>query len=118
MFHRAQESKQAADGTGTHSGQRLRSPARSWADDPSHAPSIRQGERRETRDERTLVVMRNHLTVIRGQAQLIKRALASEGAIDARSASDRLDAIITSVDDASMELHHLQSSSRTRPADR
>lgn len=73
--------------------------------------------RRESRDEQTIVVMRNDLTVIRGQAQLIKRELAVRNAIDARLARKRLDAIIASVDEATIELHHLQSSRRPRQMD-
>lgn len=68
----------------------------------------------ETWDEQTFMVMRNDLTVIRGQAQLMQRALSGEACLDARSVRERLNAIITSVDEASLELQQLQSSARAR----
>lgn len=94
MTHREYEYSQSGDGT------RVR-------------PDV-HSERRETRDERTLMAMRNDLTVIRAQAQLMQRELSCEKRLDANAVNERLSAIISSVDEASLELQQLQSSTRGR----
>lgn len=94
MMQHEQEYSQSGDGAGVRSG---------WG-----------SERWETREERTFVAMRNDLTVIRGQAQLVQRALSCERGPDAHAVNERLAAIISSVDAASLELQQLQSSMRGR----
>lgn len=108
MSSRPPNIERAADGQGGQNPQNL-PPGKAW--------TWRQEARRESRADLTIEVMRNDLTVIRGQAQLIKRALAEATALDTRQARDRLDAIITSVDEASMELQQLQASHRSRSRD-
>lgn len=66
--------------------------------------------RHEGWQDQTIIVMRNDLTVIRGQAQLMKRALELQDTIDTREASVRLDAIIAAVDQAGIELQRWQAS--------
>lgn len=82
-------------------------------DDAGRRPATRP-EWRDARNERTFMVMRNDLTVIRGQAQLMQRAMDGQGCPDVRTVRERLDAIISSVDEASLELQQLQSSTRAR----
>lgn len=78
------------------------------AGQPVHARQVERA-RRESWQEQTFIVMRNDLTVIRGQAQLMKRALDMRDTADSRAASARLDAIIAAVDQASIELQHWQA---------
>jgi uncharacterized protein YoxC len=91
---------------------------RDYETNPAHGdagrrPSARP-EWRDARNERTFMVMRNDLTVIRGQAQLMQRAMNGAECPDATTVRERLDAIISSVDEASLELQQLQSSARAR----
>lgn len=73
-----------------------------------------QHPRQASRADQAIVGIENDLTVIRGQAQLIERELAAREAIDPRLAGRRVAAIISSVDEATLELHHLEAARRTR----